>query len=175
MYYRNGAPPKGAPLGAVSEVFVMDLVSVSHGCGQNSFHFVWKPKYAYRILIDEVKSCCEKVLRQIAQDYGYLIHALEVMPDHVHVFLSFKPSVSVSDVFHKLKGISARRLFEAFPQLRKRYWGGHLWSCGKFFRSVGSTTDRAVKLYIECSQGGWHKAEPQQEQDPNQTQITRFF
>ena len=107
---------------------------------------------------------------------GMWIHALEVMPDHIHVFLSFKPNVSVSEVFHKLKGISAKRLFDTFPQLRKRYWGGHLWSRGKFFRSVGSTTDRAVKHYIEFSQGSWQHIEPQQEQLPaGQTQITRFL
>ena len=153
----------------------MNVFSCAHGAGQNSFHFVWKPKYAFCILNADVKTYCEEVLKQIAQDYEYMIHALEVMPDHVHLFLSFKPSVSVSRVFQNLKGISARRLFQKFPELRKRYWGGHLWSEGKFYRSVGSTTDRAVKLYIECSQGSWQKVEPQQEQDPKQTQITRYF
>ena len=150
----------------------MNVFSTAHACGQNSFHLVWKPKDAYSILVGEIKTQCEEVLRQVVQDYGYAIHALEVMPDHIHLFLSFKPNVSVSDVFHKLKGISARKLFEVFPQLRKRYWGGHLWSRGKFYRSVGSTTDRAVKIYIEHSQGSWQNVEPQHEQlTPGQTQI----
>ena len=154
----------------------MNVFSTAHACGQNSFHLVWKPKYAYSILVDDIKAYCDEVLRQIAEKYEYVVHALEVMPDHVHMFVTFKPTVCVSDVFHKLKGISARELFLKFPELRKRYWGGHLWSRGKFFRSVGSTTDRAVKLYIEYSQGRWQTVEPQQEQiAPGQTQITKYL
>jgi len=154
----------------------MNVFSTAHGCGQNSFHFVWKPKYAYSILTGEVKTFCDGVLREIAVEYGYAVNALEILPDHVHLFLSFKPSVCVSDVFHKLKGISAKRLFEAFPRLRGRYWRGHLWSRGKFFRSVGSTTDQAVKHYIECSQGSWKTIKHQMETlDPKQTQITEYL
>ena len=152
----------------------MNVFSTAHGVGQNSFHLVWKPKYAYSILVGEIKTHCEEVLKQVAQDYGYVIHALEVMPDHIHIFLTFKPSVSVSEVFHRLKGISAHRLFERFPDLRKKYWGGHLWSPGKFFRSVGSTTDWAVKQYIEYSQGDWQKPEARKT-NHKQASITQFL
>ena len=153
----------------------MNVIKVAHGCGQNSFHLVWKPKYAYSVLIGDVKSYCEEVLRDVAEKYGYVIHSMEVMTDHIHVFLSFKPTVCVSEVFHKLKGISARRIFQRFPQLRKRYWGGHFWSRGKFFRSVGSTTDRAVQHYIECSQGQWNKPKDAIEIDPNQTTLKKYY
>ena len=135
-----------------------------------------EPKYAYRILVGGVKSECERVLKDVADHYGYVVHSLHVDADHIHVFLSFKPTVCVSDVFHKLKGISARKLFQRFPRLRERYWGGHLWSRGKFFRSVGSTTDRAVKHYIEQSQEQWKT--PKEERlklDPRQTQITKYY
>ena len=154
----------------------MNVFSTAHGCGQNCFHMVWKPKYAYRILVGEVKKECERLLREIADQQGYVIHSLHVAVDHIHVFLSFRPTVCVSDVFHKLKGVSARRLFQRFPGLRKRYWGGHLWSRGKFWRSVGSTTDRAVKHYIEQSQGQWRT--PKEERlnlDPKQSQITKYL
>ncbi len=153
----------------------MNVFSTAHARGQNSFHFVWKPKYAYHILVGDVKSECVNVLREIAKKYGFVIHSLEVLSNHIHVFLSFKPSVCVSDVFHKLKGVSARRLFQRFPELRRRYWGGHLWSRGKFFRSVGSTTDKAVKHYIECSQHGWHKTSREIEDlDSRQTRIIQY-
>ena len=153
----------------------MNVFATAHGCGQNSFHFVWKPKYAYRILVGEVKNECERVLRDIAGQYDYVVHSLHVAADHIHVFLSFRPTVCVSDVFHKLKGISSRRLFQRFPELKKRYWGGHLWSRGKFWRSVGSTTDRAVKHYIEQTQGKIKPAKDLTELDPNQSQITKYL
>jgi putative transposase len=67
---------------------------------------------------------------------GYTIHALEVVNNHVHLFLEFHPSNSLSEVIQYLKGGSSYRLFKLHPDLKKRYWGGSLWSSGKFYRSV---------------------------------------
>jgi putative transposase len=97
----------------------------------------------------------------IPQDRGrlllFVIYELKVMPNHIHLFVGFSPSVTVSDVVKLFKGISARRLFEMFPQLRKRLWNGHLWSRGKFYRSVGNVTADTIKHYIAKSQGDWEK------------------
>ena len=133
----------------------MHLVSVSHGFGQVSFHVVFCPKYRYKILVDEVKSACEVVLHEVARKYGFVIHELQVMSDHVHIFVGFKPNVCVSQVVNLLKGVSARLLFKQFPHLRKVYRRGHLWSRGKFYRSVGNVTADTIKHYIAKSQGDW--------------------
>jgi putative transposase len=133
----------------------MDLMSVSHGFGQISFHVVFCPKYRYKILVNEVKSACEAVLREVARKYGFAIHELQVMSDHVHIFVGFKPNICVSRVVNLLKGVSARLLLQQFPHLRKVYWGGHLWSRGKFYRSVGNVTADTIKHYIAKSQGDW--------------------
>jgi putative transposase len=133
----------------------MDLMSVSHGFGQISFHVVFCPKYRYKILVDEIKSECERVLNEVAYKYGFVIHELQVMSDHVHIFVGFKPNVCVSHVVNLLKGVSARMLFQKFPQLRKTYRKGHLWSRGKFYRSVGNVTADTIKHYIATSQGDW--------------------
>jgi len=85
-------------------------------------------------------------------EQGYRIHAMEVMDDHVHLFLEFHPSTSLSDVVQRLKGGSAYRLFRLHPELKKRYWGGNLWSSGKFFRSVGNVTIDTIRHYIEESE-----------------------
>jgi putative transposase len=80
-----------------------------------------------------------------------------VNPDHVHLFVGFRPNLSVSHVTQLFKGTSAYRLFREFPWLRKVFQKGHLWSEGKFYRSVGNTTADVVKHYIACSQGDWSK------------------
>ncbi len=80
------------------------------------------------------------------------------MADHIHLFVSIPPKFSVSETVHQFKGYSARKIFLEFPWLKqygvgeKRFWGGHLWSLGYFFRSVGSTTDEAVEFYIRITQ-----------------------
>ena len=86
-------------------------------------------------------------------EQGYKIHAMEIVEDHVHIFLEFHPSISLSRVVQYLKGSSSYRLFRLHPELKKRYRGGNLWSSGKFFRSVGNVTADTIAHYIKESQG----------------------
>jgi len=112
------------------------------------------PKYRYRIFSNgQVKKDCESILNNICMEHGYKIHAMEIVEDHVHLFLELYPSVSLSKVVQYLKGGSSYRLFRLHPELKKRYWGGCLWSSGKFFRSVGNVTADTIKHYIKESQG----------------------
>ncbi len=99
----------------------MELQSFAHGYGQLSYHIVTAPKYRYDIFSDpEIRDACERIFREIAELYGFVIYELKVMPDHIHLFVGFRPRVSVSKVVQYFNGISARKLFEMFPQLRKR-------------------------------------------------------
>ena len=132
----------------------MELSSFSHGYGQIAYHIVLVPKYRYRIFYNKrVKKGCESILNNICTEKGYKIHAMEVVEDHVHLFLEFHPSTSLSEVVQYLKGGSSYRLFKLYPELRKKYWGGSLWSNGKFYRSIGNVTADTIKQYISDSQG----------------------
>ena len=112
------------------------------------------PKYRYKIFYDRrVKKDCELILKTICMEQGYKIHAMELAEDHVHLFLEFHPSISLSKVVQYLKGGSSYRMFKLHPELKKGYWGGNLWSSGKFFRSVGNVTADTIKHYIKESQG----------------------
>lgn len=73
------------------------------------------------------------------------------MEDHVHLFLSMKPTQDISSLIQSLKGISSKHLREMYPELKG--YGSKLWSAGKFFRSVGSVTADTVEYYIKESQG----------------------
>jgi len=112
------------------------------------------PKYRHKVFSDErIKNVCEIVLSDLAKQMGCFVQAIQVMDDHVHIFLDMDYKVPLPLIYQKLKGTSSRVLLMYFPQLRKKYfWGGHLWSKGKFFRTVGCVTDETVKKYIEQSQ-----------------------
>ena len=110
--------------------------------------------YAYRIFYNrQVKKDCELILKNICMEQGYKIHAMEIVADHVHLFLEFHPSTSLLKAVQYLKGGSSLRLFKLHPELKKRHWGGNLWSSGKFFRSVGNVTSDTIKHYIRESRG----------------------
>ncbi len=90
----------------------------------------------------------EDIFRAIACKYKLTLYALKVNADHVHIFVGVSPTLSLSRLFQTLKGVSSRELFRQMPKLRE-HLGGRLWSKGKYFRSVGSVTDEAVRYYIE--------------------------
>jgi putative transposase len=72
-----------------------------------------------------------------------------VQEDHVHLFLSAPPSVSPSQIAHTLKGTTARKVFQCFPERKKQLWGGAFWSRSYYVGSVGDISVDAVLKYAE--------------------------
>jgi putative transposase len=78
------------------------------------------------------------------------IDTMDIVEDHVHVFLEAPPRLSPSRIVQILKSISARELFRQFPRLRRQLWGGKLWSDGYSVRTVGDeVTGDVIGRYIE--------------------------
>jgi len=68
--------------------------------------------------------------------------------DHVHMLVSCPTSLASGKIAQYLKGRSSRLIQEEFPELKKRYWGQHLWARGCFCATVGSVTKETVQSYI---------------------------
>ena len=89
-------------------------------------------------------------MKQILQKIYYHIKALEVKPDHIHVFVDVPQTAAPCDVVRTLKSISAVELFRAFPKLKQFYAKcGVLWSRGYFVSTVGNISEATVIKYIE--------------------------
>ena len=128
----------------------MELVSGSHSIGQCLYHLEWCPKYRYHMFKkEENKKLCENILHETAQRHGITIVELCVMPDHLHMIVELPPTMSVSRVFHLLKGASSHELFKRKPHFRLRYRTGHFWSPGKFYRTVGDVDAETTINYVK--------------------------
>jgi putative transposase len=68
------------------------------------------------------------MLQEMCIEHGWDILSLELQPDHIHLFVSIPPADAVANVVKVLKGSTARKLFVAFPDLKKSLLGGNLWS-----------------------------------------------
>jgi len=90
-----------------------------------------------------------ELIREICKANDVIIIRGHVSLDHVHLLLSYPPSISVSKLVQYLNGKSSRRMVQDFGDLRKEFWGQHLWARGYFAASVGTVTDEIVKEYIE--------------------------
>jgi len=121
-----------------------------HAVYELKYHLVWVPKYRARILGGEVSKYLKDVFKQIAEEYEFKIDVMEVIEDHVHMFIEAPPSYSPSDLVQIMKSISAREVFKKFPKMRKAMWSGKIWNEGYYVRSVGDkVTSEVIKKYIE--------------------------
>jgi putative transposase len=88
-------------------------------------------------------------LKEILRELGCEPLAIEVMPDHVHVFALCPPRHSPAYIVNYLKGKSARRILQRFPELKSKATRGKLWSRSYFVSTVGNVTADIVKRYVE--------------------------
>ena len=93
-----------------------------HAVYDTQYHLVWSPKYRKAILQGAVAKRVEEVLREIAQAYDITIKEVQVSVDHVYVFCSFPPRLSIAKVITRFKSLSARTIFKEHPQVKRQLW-----------------------------------------------------
>lgn len=127
----------------------MDAQHTKHVTYELAYHFVWCPNYRKRILTDKIATFVEQEIRRLCEVNQWVVGALHVQEDHVHLFLSAPPSVAPSQIAHALKGATGRLVFQRFPEVKKQLWGGAFWSRPYYVGSVGDMSVDAVLKYIE--------------------------
>ena len=117
------------------------------------YHLVWVTKYRYKVMKGDVALRVRDLIRKIVERNDVRIIRGHVSQDHVHLFVSAPPQLSVSKLMQYVKGKSSRRLQEEYPSLGKRYWGRHLWARGYFCATSGTVTDEMIEAYLEKHSG----------------------
>jgi len=131
---------------------VRDLEKARTCAFQANYHLIWAVKYRRKVLVGPVEVRLLEVLKMIAENHGYLLLAARVHDgDHVHLFVSAPPSVCIPSIVRVLKCVSAQLLFDEFPMIKLRLWGGHLWSEGYAVRTAGVVTSAKIEEYINRS------------------------
>jgi putative transposase len=115
------------------------------------YHVVWCPKYRRPVLVKPVDVRLKKLLRWKAEQLELTIHEMEVMPDHVHLFVEGGPTICVAEIVNGLKGFTSHELRDEFPFLKSRL--PTLWSRSYYAGSVGSVSEAVVRKYMESQKG----------------------
>ena len=121
----------------------------SHSTYDLKYHIVWITKYRKKVLKGEVAAKVRDLIREICKANDIEILKGHVSQDHVHLFVSVPPHLSISQVVQSLKGKSSRKLLSNFRHLAQQFWGRHFWARGYFVASSGNVTDEVVMKYIE--------------------------
>ena len=111
---------------------------------------VWSVKYRRKILSSEVEAYLKNLVQEIAAEKGFTVQLFEcVEGDHIHCFVSAPPKLSVTNIVKYLKGITGRKLFERFPEIRQKLWKGELWNHSYYCETIGSVSEENIRRYIE--------------------------
>ena len=123
------------------------------------YHIVFTPKYRYRVLTGLFQTLVEHDIRVISQWKEVVVEELSIQADHIHMVCSVPPKLSNSDFMGVLKGKLAIKLFQTYPEMKKKpYWGNHFWADGYFVSTVGLDADM-IKRYVKYQEHGEKKRE----------------
>ena len=130
------------------------LGKAAHKVFKIKYHFVFCIKYRKDLFLEEnYVEFLREVCKSIEERYSIIFETLGFNEDHVHFMIQTFPRFSLSEVFRIVKSITARKLFEKYPEIKKELWGGQFWSDGGFVGTVGEGINaEIIRKYIQ-SQG----------------------
>ena len=122
-----------------------------HAVYDLKYHLVWVPKYRKLILRGKLALRLRELFAEISERYDWELEEVAVVADHVHLFVSAPPRHAPARIVQIYKSISARLIFQEFPEIKRHLWGGELWNDGYFVRSVGDqVTANVIKRYVRA-------------------------
>ena len=128
----------------------METKRTNHSVYNLNYHIVLVTKYRHKVFEGDVETFVKKRIGEICISYGWEQLALELMPDHIHLFVSAPPKTAPLGIATTLKSIIAVDVFRQFPTLKKqKFWGSGLFSRGTYYGSAGAVSGEIIKKYIE--------------------------
>ena len=125
------------------------FMKMSHSIWHCQYHIIWTPKYRFKILTGEVGKEVESCIRMFSDRLGCTVVELNVVSDHVHLLVKIPPKVEVAKFVGIIKGRTAIRIFQKFPNLKnKPYWGNHFWAQGYCVDTVGVDAEM-IRKYVK--------------------------
>ena len=142
--------------------------SGSHTRHDLKAHVVWITKYRKGVLRGEIAQRVREIIRGECSVMEVEIIRGHVSKDHVHLFVGYPPSLSISKLAQRLKGKSSWRMLQEFPEIKRKFWGQRMWGRGYFVASSGNVTDEVIMEYIatQDKEQGMENFKISDEQEP---------
>lgn len=119
----------------------------SHVVHNLKYHIIWCSKYRRKVLLNPIDTRLKELIMEKAFLLGVTVHEMEVMPDHVHLFIEARPIDSPHNIAGQIKGYTSRILRQEFVSLRTRLPA--LWTRSYYVESVGHISEETIKRYIQ--------------------------
>ena len=128
---------------------MQQLNKSAHSTHTLNFHLIICTKYRRTVLTHEIGDRVKEIILEIAKEQNVIVDAIETDTDHCRIMLNLKPTHQIPKLVHLFKGRTAFLIFQEFPHIKKRLWGGHLRSGGYFVTTAGGAPLETLKTYVE--------------------------
>lgn len=129
----------------------MQTKRTRHAVYNITYHLVWCPKYRRPVLTDQVAQRLDEMIRKQVKALRGEVIALEIQPDHVHLFAEFPPTLAVRQIMHRIKGHTSHELRKEFDWLNSRL--PSLWTRSYYAGTAGNVSAETIRRYIEEQTG----------------------
>ena len=127
----------------------MDDQSISHTRWNCTYHIVFIPKYRRKIMYGTTKRDMVEIIKKLCEMKQVELIDGKVCVDHVHMYVSIPPKLSVSDFMSYLKGKSALMIFDRHPEFNTKNGNRHFWARGYYVSTVGNVNEETIRKYIQ--------------------------
>jgi len=111
-----------------------------------NYHFIWCPRYRRKVLVGPVETRLRELIGQVAKKPEPEILAMEIMPDHLHLFVNAPPTLSPHNIVARLKGVTSHHLRREFDQIARML---SVWTRSCFVSTAGNVSSGTIRKYIE--------------------------
>lgn len=130
----------------------------SHNVNLLLYHYVCPAKYRRIIFGSEVDEVLVQTCREISERYDFEVLEIGTDGDHVHFLIQGTPALAPKTIVQILKSITARRIYRLCPYVKRKLWGGELWSDGYFVSTVGEHGNEAqIRKYVQSQGKEYHR------------------
>lgn len=131
----------------------MDDLSLAHSKYNCTYHIVFIPKYRKKAMFGSLRKEVGEILGKVCKMEEVTIIKAATLPDHVHMYVSIPPKLSVSKTIGRIKGKSALMIFDRHPEYREKY-NRHFLARGYYCETVGNVNEETIKKYISDNKAG---------------------
>lgn len=125
-----------------------DNQSLSHTTWNCKYHIVFAPKYRRQIIYGRYKASIGRIIRDLCEHKGVIIHEANACSDHIHMLISIPPKLSVLSFMGYLKGKSSLMIFDKHANLKYKYGNRKFWCRGYYVDTVGRN-QKVIAEYIQ--------------------------
>ena len=125
------------------------LDSSSHSVYSLNYHLIFCVKYRRKVLVEKISNRLKELVSEVSKEFQVKIIELGTDKDHIHILFKTKPTVNMTKYINYIKGVSSRKLFLEFPEIKLKLWKCHLWSRSYCLLTTGQTTLDILRRYVE--------------------------